>query len=373
MDDIKTPFLSANFLSKQIAPGKDKDAEITKADGSKAKPFAFSGKLSTLPDLLLALERIRRSRVSLSMPAPDLLGKLPMDKTGVRDASIYSKVAFTPRIFKFGEYAAYTEWTSFMSASKILTPFHALTLTKKKTAEALRKSKNSLGFFLLQITVNSIDSLISCIKALLYQNNMSPLPLPAEGEEGGEDDGPTEPENFAAEETATRAFVRECNESLRRREGDQTRKDSPHRSPSPPAKRRKRLPSESSSESGKVTTADNGSDDEEIGTGVAKKISARLKTGEGQAKIGNAIDLGEKNGSTSSSSSDTSDSDSSSDMSRDDVVAEDKSVKRTKSFGKRESRKRLRYKNIAKKSRHNSPILSEDETPRSRRKKRRVI
>jgi hypothetical protein len=102
---------------KKVSEGTSDKEEITKNDGKKVKPFNFSGTLKTLPEFHRALRKLTMS--AETNPFPDSATALtwPPDEFGIINISKCGQSSFTDRIFRFGDFATYVEYTMFRAIS----------------------------------------------------------------------------------------------------------------------------------------------------------------------------------------------------------------------------------------------------------------
>lgn len=155
--------------------------------GARTKPFNFSGRLSTLPELHCALKKIAISCVTKKLPSVDDALKNGVDKTGAYDLSGFAYSIYTAAVMRFGEFAAYHEYSTYKSNTQQLVTYPSLTLAKEKSEAAKKKSKpGAPAFFCMKVPIRVIDTLILAAEMLMALNKMPTSVIDAGDIEDGE-------------------------------------------------------------------------------------------------------------------------------------------------------------------------------------------
>lgn len=94
----------AGWSIRKMPRGKGKDDMfLVKKDGTKAKPFNFSGKLDTLNELHKALKKVHMSaiRTTSDLPNDEEMEALPKDENGIIDISDFMENRYTAKVFRY--------------------------------------------------------------------------------------------------------------------------------------------------------------------------------------------------------------------------------------------------------------------------------
>lgn len=163
---------------KRVKRGDSDEDDIVKRDGSKAKPFNFSGRLATLPELHKAMKTLQMSRREGKFLSPKAALSLRPDKHGIVDVAKEMEEMYTNKYASFSEFRSFVRWAAYKNISNQFSSYLALTITKRKSERALKSARSSATpYFTLQIPVRCLDALIVCIEIHMERNGMKPLNL----------------------------------------------------------------------------------------------------------------------------------------------------------------------------------------------------
>lgn len=150
-------------------------------DGKPVLPFSLNASMSSLPELHRAVTLIENSRIDRALPSfEDVDAASTVDEEGIRCRSMipWSQVHYTNKIYTFGDFAVFVEYTGFKGQDQKWVTYHALAITKRKTGADAGRSTDP-PFYAIHIPVDKIRYFLHCIAHTMEDNGICHLPLAA--------------------------------------------------------------------------------------------------------------------------------------------------------------------------------------------------
>ena len=132
----------AAWSIKRVSAGTCDTDLVQRKDGSRGKAFNFSGKLSTLPELHLALYKLDRDCVEPKLPPLAELLEVGLDEFGCKDISCYTQRSYPTEAYRFGDITVSVGDAPFRNNAGEKSTYVALTLRKRKS-EKVRNSDHT--------------------------------------------------------------------------------------------------------------------------------------------------------------------------------------------------------------------------------------
>lgn len=173
-------FSLPSWYFQKCRRGESPDAEKN-VKGKMMKNFVFTGKIEMMAELHLSLRKLAELGVRMKQPTAAQILANPDDHSdtfGVIDILTYTELRYPLKLVGFNEFRMYVELAPYKTVSGIVTHQKVITITKKKSKDVLAKLKpGSLEFFLIQIPVKQIMTLIDSLKVLMDMNNIRELDI----------------------------------------------------------------------------------------------------------------------------------------------------------------------------------------------------
>ena len=201
--------------------GEDDEVERMCKNGTKARPFNFSGTMGTLPDFHKAINTLLTyAKDPKYATAEEALQRVNLE--GIADISDNGTAIYPRDVMEFKDYRVYTDTARYMSADNQQHAYEALTLTKKKSKQAMQKTKagqSALHFFVMQLPVRTLPNLCLALEMMMNLNEIPTLPC-ASLEHPKYPDTP-----FAAAESSASTSDREETTKKRKKKKEEAEED----------------------------------------------------------------------------------------------------------------------------------------------------
>lgn len=171
-------FNISNYLAwsvKRCRYGENDEDYVPDRQGKLKKRFAFSGKISTLPELHEAVMNLCNTSQTETMIPWEKAKNLEADKFGCVDISAACKPIYCNKVYAFGGYRAYMDDVTYTSGTQHAITYKTLVLTKWRNDKAKGgKSKTQEKYFVLHIPARRMRHFLLAIELAMFVNDIKP-------------------------------------------------------------------------------------------------------------------------------------------------------------------------------------------------------
>jgi hypothetical protein len=167
----------SNYLAwsvKRCRQGENDEDWVPDKQGKLKKRFAFSGKISTLPELHEAVMNLCTTSQTETMISWEKAKSLEEDKFNCVDISTACRPIYSNKVYAFGGYRAYLDDVTYTNGTQHAITYKTLVLTKLRTEKSKGKSKNKDKYFVLHIPTRRMFHFLMAIELAMFVNNIKP-------------------------------------------------------------------------------------------------------------------------------------------------------------------------------------------------------
>ncbi len=149
----------------------------------------------------------------------DTLAAGVTDRYGVLDISEDNSFMYSGRTLGFNEFRLFVQSSFFKGNGGHFVQYRALVLTKRKTEQARKRSRNGEDYFMMKLPVSCIDNFMKALEMAMTANGMVTLPLDEQLGMMGK------ARMCTATERALKVYTQELNKELYERQGEERMKE----------------------------------------------------------------------------------------------------------------------------------------------------
>ncbi len=188
--------------------------------GARIKRFVMSGRMSSLAHLHRGVATFIQSRKkNTGKSIEDTLAAGVTDRYGVLDISEDNSFMYSGRTLGFNEFRLFVQSSFFKGNGGHFVQYRALVLTKRKTEQARKRSRNGEDYFMMKLPVSCIDNFMKALEMAMTANGMVTLPLDEQLGMMGK------ARMCTATERALKVYTQELNKELYERQGEERMKE----------------------------------------------------------------------------------------------------------------------------------------------------
>lgn len=164
---------------RRCPQGEDPLADVVDKNGQTRKPFNFSGRLISLPELHRAFRKMRHESFMGRTLCRKAAKRLKPGKFGVTDMYALRKPVYSKKMYSFSNFMCFIQEVSYKDKKENIQTYTCFTLTKPKSEAAKRspKNKSDTDFFDMSVSINHLAAAEIAASILMERNGMKPLPL----------------------------------------------------------------------------------------------------------------------------------------------------------------------------------------------------
>ncbi len=209
------------FLSTVcVHSGEDPQSQVVNRSGAGIKRFVMSGKMTSLAHLHRGVATfIQSKKKNMGKSIEDILAAGVADRYGVLDISEDNSFMYSGRTLGFNEFRLFVQSSFFKGNGGHFVQYRALVITKRKTEQARKRSRNGEDYFMMKLPVSCIDNFKKALEMAMAANGMVALPLDEQLGMMGK------ARMCTATEQALKVYTQELNKELYERQGEERMKE----------------------------------------------------------------------------------------------------------------------------------------------------